>query len=245
MPRSVYFLAGVGMATLGIWVSGALAGEPGTKLCIPEKEGKSVLSPNSAGKCKTKYMLAELGEEGPPGKEGPAGPTGEAGAQGREGPEGPRGEAGAPGSQIVTRVYIPGPFGLEEKAGAHEIFEPEQYDTWTQQPGEVQGVLGGNFVVRGVAAKECRVTLYVSLDGTEQGSGSVDVRPHEVRSGTIYWNGTVEESPSAMYWLAEVEAETRHWIILRYSTSCGGEGPSGEREAPTLESISLPVIGMR
>jgi len=47
----------------------------GTKVCIPEKEGKTIVTPKG-GVCKVKYTLTELGAEG---KEGPQGKEGEKG----------------------------------------------------------------------------------------------------------------------------------------------------------------------
>ncbi|MHB8531512.1 MAG: hypothetical protein ACYDC2_02215 [Solirubrobacteraceae bacterium] len=56
----------------------------GTKICVPEKGGGTLKTPQG-GVCKAKYTLTELGAEG---KEGP---------QGKEGKEGPKGENGVSG----------------------------------------------------------------------------------------------------------------------------------------------------
>lgn len=51
---------------------GTVFASGGTKVCVPEKEGKSLLTPTK-GACKKSYTLSELGAEGKEGKEGAAG----------------------------------------------------------------------------------------------------------------------------------------------------------------------------
>jgi hypothetical protein len=63
----------------------------GTKVCVPQQEGKSIRTPK-AGVCKAGYTLTEIGAEG---KEGSAG---------KEGKEGPKGESGASGFSAAVNA---------------------------------------------------------------------------------------------------------------------------------------------
>jgi hypothetical protein len=112
------------------------ASASGVKLCVPNAEGKSTITPVK-GMCPKGYTLVELGEEGPTGKTGATGPsgvtgaTGPAGATGASGPPGatgPAGVTGAPGAAGVTGVTgvqgatgptgEPGPTGIAGPTGA-------------------------------------------------------------------------------------------------------------------------------
>ena len=72
------------LAALLLWVTGAPAGGTGTKLCIPAKEGKSVVTPKG-GACKPGYSFTEVGPEGKEGKEGAEGRRGWRGKKARKG----------------------------------------------------------------------------------------------------------------------------------------------------------------
>ena len=54
MRRVGFGLVGLALMAAVLWVAGAFASESATKLCVPEKEGKPVVSTNSAGSCKAK-----------------------------------------------------------------------------------------------------------------------------------------------------------------------------------------------
>ncbi len=73
-------ILGIALVALFLTVNNVFA-SGGTKVCVPAKEGKPIVTPKS-GTCKTGYMLTELGAEG---KEGPAGKEGPPGAEGKEG----------------------------------------------------------------------------------------------------------------------------------------------------------------
>ena len=53
-------------------MAGSAAAAGGTKMCVPKKEGKPLVTPTK-GACKKGYTLTELGAQGKPGKEGPEG----------------------------------------------------------------------------------------------------------------------------------------------------------------------------
>ena len=69
-----------------------------TKLCVPERERKPVLTASSAGTCKPKYGLIEVGK-GQRGEKGDPGPTGPTGVKGETGPTGPTGATGPTGPE--------------------------------------------------------------------------------------------------------------------------------------------------
>ncbi|HEV2981872.1 MAG TPA: hypothetical protein VGX51_10610, partial [Solirubrobacteraceae bacterium] len=71
------------LAVLALTV-GTVFAAGGTKVCLPGKEGKPIVTPKS-GVCKPGYTLTELGAEG---KEGAQGKEGPAGKEGKEGPKG-------------------------------------------------------------------------------------------------------------------------------------------------------------
>ena len=97
---AVKALRGVGVAAclavslLAVTASGAMAS--GTKLCLPAKEGKPVLTPTK-GACPKHYTLTELGEKGPTGPTGATGQQGAKGVTGATGASGPQGEKGQTG----------------------------------------------------------------------------------------------------------------------------------------------------
>jgi hypothetical protein len=80
----------VAVVLLAVFAAGAW---PRRSKCVPEAAGKAIETP-TAGVCKAKYVLEELGTEG---KEGPAGKEGSAGKEGKEGKEGKSGAKGEKG----------------------------------------------------------------------------------------------------------------------------------------------------
>jgi hypothetical protein len=65
-------LAGVSLAIAFLTLVGPATASGGTKVCVPSKEGKQIVTPK-AGLCKAGYTLTELGAEGKEGKQGPEG----------------------------------------------------------------------------------------------------------------------------------------------------------------------------
>ena len=95
------------LATVGT----VLASGGGTKVCLPNKEGRFIKTAKG-GSCSGQYKLTELGAEG---KEGAKGATGSTGPQGSSGSIGPPGPAGA-SSPLVFGPYqtsAPNPDGSE------------------------------------------------------------------------------------------------------------------------------------
>jgi hypothetical protein len=93
MKRTI--LGSVVLAVLVLTV-GTVFAAGGTKVCLPGKEGKPIVTPKS-GVCKAGYTLTELGAEG---KEGSAGKEGK---EGKEGPAGASGFSGAVNSNGTVR----------------------------------------------------------------------------------------------------------------------------------------------
>jgi hypothetical protein len=92
MKRTVF---GVVVLAVLVLTVGTVFASGGTKVCLPGKEGKPIVTPKS-GVCKPGYTLTELGAEG---KEGPAG---------KEGKEGPKGEKGPPGASGFAAAVTAG-----------------------------------------------------------------------------------------------------------------------------------------
>jgi hypothetical protein len=82
------------LATLAV-TAGAAQAAGGLKLCVPKREGASLVTPKH-GKCPKGAHLTTLGQEGN------AGPTGKAGSEGKEGKQGPEGKAGPEGTGGLT-----------------------------------------------------------------------------------------------------------------------------------------------
>jgi hypothetical protein len=96
--RGVSLAACLAMSLLLLIAGGAFAAAA-VKVCVPEKEGKSIVTPIK-GACKKGFRLAKLGTEGKEGKQGAQGmlgPEGKQGAEGKVGAEGKEGKQGAEG----------------------------------------------------------------------------------------------------------------------------------------------------
>src|SRR6202011_6040095 len=99
---------------LTVGVGSAWAGS-GIALCVPKKEGASLLTPKH-GACKKGYHLTSVnlegkpgaaGKEGKPGAEGKAGEPGkQGGAPGPEGKEGPEGKPGPKGETGLSPAEV-------------------------------------------------------------------------------------------------------------------------------------------
>jgi hypothetical protein len=122
VPRDAAVVVCMAMGLLLPTASGAMASW--TKLCLPHKEGRAVLT-SVKGACPKHYALTEVGamgatgaegKEGAKGVGGDEGEIGAAGAQGVTGATGPRGATGATGATGVTGAT--GPTGPQGTTGA-------------------------------------------------------------------------------------------------------------------------------
>jgi hypothetical protein len=89
-------ILGVVVLAVLVLTVGTVFAAGGTKVCLPGKEGKPIVTPKS-GVCKAGYTLTELGAEG---KEGPAGKEGK---EGKQGPAGASGFSGAVNANGTVR----------------------------------------------------------------------------------------------------------------------------------------------
>ena len=111
------------LAVLVLTVSTVFAAG-GTKVCLPGKEGKPIVTPKS-GVCKPGYTLTEFGaegKEGPAGKEGKEGPKGEKGIQGEKGLSGLAAAVTSGGSVANGKITVSksgtGEYAVHWEAGA-------------------------------------------------------------------------------------------------------------------------------
>jgi hypothetical protein len=88
------------LVTLAVTAGAAQAAE-GLKLCVPKREGASLVTPKH-GKCPKGAHLTTLGQGGKVGPAGKAGSEGKEGKQGPEGKAGPAGTGGLTGEQVQT-----------------------------------------------------------------------------------------------------------------------------------------------
>jgi hypothetical protein len=99
----------------------------GTKVCVPAKEGKPIVTPKGLV-CKANYTLTELGAEGKEGKEGPKGATGEKGAPGFAGAVNPN-DSIANGSGFTVSNPKTGEYELTLSAFGSCLADDEAPDT--------------------------------------------------------------------------------------------------------------------
>lgn len=102
MKRTILAVAVLAVLVLTV---GTVFAAGGTKVCLPGKEGKPIVTPKS-GVCKAGYTLTELGAEGKEGPAGKEGPKGEKGLQGEKGFSGLAAAVTAGGSVANGKITV-------------------------------------------------------------------------------------------------------------------------------------------
>ncbi|HTZ65176.1 MAG TPA: hypothetical protein VMB51_13815 [Solirubrobacteraceae bacterium] len=155
-------LAGIVLAVAClVMVSDSYAQSP-AKVCVPEKEGRAVLTTNAAGNCKKKYLLEEFSKEGPMGKEGKEGKEGKAGPEGKEGREGPEGQTGLTSGELATlKSILPHITYVSSGVGGNPTI---------QFSGVNVQILNGDGSTRSVNGEGNLVLGYDELPGEQTGS---------------------------------------------------------------------------
>jgi hypothetical protein len=207
-------------------------------------------------------LQGHAGASGPAGKNGVAGATGATGATGERGPAGTtgsqgsggeEGSSGAPVRNVVARVRSMAPVmttSTTEAAGA-TVVDPMSGSSWTQQPDEVDEVIG-NVTYTSPPETDCStglVAVELYLGNVHLGVAYF-VRSEHTETIAIHWSTEfqslerlIQNVPSETLWLYEPGAATAHTMTAQVADTCGERGTSGGHF--TIDSIEIDVLGAK
>jgi len=182
-------------------------------------------------------VVGAVGGTGPAGPMGPLGPTGPTGPDGAVGPPGPTGPEGPQGPQGGG-----GPQGPQGNAGPAGPTGPA--GTTTALRATNSGVvLPANPAVGPVTVSAGSYVVLAKLQGTNKGSGNIDVTCSLLQSGTnIIDSITANIGAGAFRPMSLLSTATAAGSDT-FSVSCGSDGLTGEVDSVQLVVISVDTLG--